>query len=316
MQAPIPATSPALPRLLLYLLAVMVGGALLAVPLFHLGQAAREWLQAGSAGESAPGRWLLSEIKRAHFTRYFNRAVLVCAILFIWPCLRGLRIDRRLLPAWQPSWAALRQFLTGFALAAGLLLVMGFVFLKAGAYQLRPAPGWDRLGEPITAALGASVVEEFFFRALLLGLLLGSMTRRSAVAWAVFIFAIVHFMKPPDGWQLADDQVAWHSGFAVLGQIARGFGDIDFLLAEFATLAAVGWALTQARLRTGSLWPGIGLHAGWVFGLKWFSGLTFHVKGWLPWIGPNLKVGLVPLVMVILTGWLALRLLPKHEESA
>ncbi|MCA1962611.1 MAG: CPBP family intramembrane metalloprotease [Prosthecobacter sp.] len=309
------APSPALARLLLYLLAVMLGGALLAAPFYHLGQAARDWLEATSAGDTGPGRWLLSEIRRAHFTRYFNRAVLVSAILFIWPCLRGLRMDRRYLPSWRLSWAAPRQFLIGFSLAAGLLLLMGFVFLKAGAYQLRPVPGWGRLAEPITAALGAGVVEEFFFRAWLLGLLLGSMTRRPAIVWAVFIFAIVHFLKPPDGWQIADSQVTWHSGFSVLAQIARGFGDMDFLLAEFATLAAVGWALTQARLKTGGLWAGIGLHAGWVFGLKWFSGLTLHIKGWLPWIGPNLKVGLVPLAMVLLTGWLALRLLPQAEDS-
>jgi hypothetical protein len=39
-----------------------------------------------------------------------------------------------------------------------------------------------------------------------------------------------------------------------------------------------------------------------------------YQKGWLPWIGPNLKIGLVPLVMVLITGWLALRLLPRQEH--
>ncbi len=315
MQAPMPITSSPLPRLLLYLLAVMVGGALLATPLFHLGQQTQAWLEDNSWGSSGPGRWLRAEIQRAHFTRYFNRAVLVCAILFIWPCLRGLRLQRDHLPSWTLTPKALRSFGIGFSLAAGLLLLMGFLFIQGGAYQLRPNPGWLKLGEPITAALGASLVEEFFFRTLLLGLLLGSMPRRAAIFWAVFIFAMVHFLKPPVGWQIADEQITWASGFVVLGQIALGFSDIQFLLAEFATLAAVGWALTQARLQTGALWGSIGLHAGWVFGLKWFSGLTLHLKGWLPWIGPNLKVGLVPLVMVLFTGWLALRQLPRHQET-
>jgi membrane protease YdiL (CAAX protease family) len=315
MQAPMPNTSSPLPRLVLYLLAVMVGGALLAPLLFQLGQQTQAWLEGSPMGDSGPGHWLLSEIKRAHFTRYFNRAVLVCALVFIWPCLHGLRLQRDRLPSWKLSAQALKSFGIGFSLAAGLLLLMGFLFIEFGAYQLRPSPGWMKLKEPITAALGASLIEEFFFRALLLGLLLGSMTRRPAVFWAVFIFAIVHFLKPPEGWQIADDQITWASGFIVLGQMALGFSDMQFLLAEFATLAAVGWALTRARLQTAALWAGIGLHAGWVFGLKWFSGLTFHVKGWLPWIGPNLKVGLVPLAVVLVTGWLALQLLPREQET-
>jgi|JI6StandDraft_1071083.scaffolds.fasta_scaffold02014_6 membrane protease YdiL (CAAX protease family) len=310
MQADKPRPTSALPKLLLYLLVVMLGGALLAPLLFDLGQSALPWLKSSSSGL---GQWLANAIDRAHFTRFFNRAVLVCALVFIWPFLRSVQLDRSLLPAWRPFTSGLRQWLTGFALAAGLLLLMGFVFYQLGAYRLRAEPGWMKLGEPITAALGASIVEEFFFRALLLGLLLRTMTTRSAIFWATFIFAIVHFLKPPEGWKIADDQVVWHSGFAVLAQIARGFGDFDFLIAEFATLFAVGWALTHARMQTGSLWAGIGLHAGWVFGLKWFTGLMSYQKGWLPWIGPNLKIGLVPLVLVLLTGWLALRLLPRKE---
>jgi membrane protease YdiL (CAAX protease family) len=99
----------------------------------------------------------------------------------------------------------------------------------------------------------------------------------------------------------------------VIGQIFGHFGHMDFLLAEFATLCAVGWVLVMARLRTGRLWAGIGLHAGWVFGLKYFSSLTRGSKElrageWLPWIGTNLKIGLVPLVVVLLTGWIVLRL--------
>ncbi|MBV6500602.1 MAG: hypothetical protein CJBNEKGG_03086 [Prosthecobacter sp.] len=315
MQADMPRPSSALPKLLLYLLAVMVGGALFAPVLFDLGHQVLAWMKTSPVGESGPARWLAASIDRASFTRFFNRAVLVCALLFIVPLLRSLKLDRSLLPSWKPLSTGLRQWLLGFVLAAGLLLLMGFTCHEMGAYRLRSSPGWTRLGEPITAALGAGIVEEIFFRALLLGLLLRTMTVRSAVFWSTFIFAIVHFMKPPDGWKLADDQVVWSSGFAVLAQIARGFGDIDFILAEFATLFAVGWVLTQARMRTGMLWAGIGLHGGWVFGLKWFSGVMSPLPGWLPWIGPNLKVGLLPLVMVLLTGWITLRLLPRQPQA-
>jgi uncharacterized protein len=314
MQAAMPAPTSALPKLVLYLLAVMLGGALLSAPLFDLGKSTQAWLESSPTGSSGLGKWLLSEIQRAHFTRYFNRSVLICAIVFIWPFLRWVRLDRSLLPKWQPLSVGLRQGFIGFVLAAGLLLLLGLLFYQAGAYRLRPHPGWLKFGEPITAALGAGIIEEFFFRALLLGLLLRTMTARSAVFWATFIFAIVHFLKPPEGWQIPDDQVVWTSGFAVLGQIALGFSSIQFLLAEFATLFAVGWVLTQVRMQTGALWAGIGLHGGWVFGLKYFSALTLHQAGWLPWIGQNLKIGLAPLVTVLFTGWLASRFLAAKQS--
>lgn len=313
MQAANTGHSSALPKLLLYLAAVMLGGALLATPLFHLGQATHEWLTTSSIGSTGVGAWLLKEIERAHFTRYFNRAVLICALAFIWPFIRWVRLDRSLLPVWRPFGLGFKQWLLGFCLAAGLLLLLGFLFLKMGAYQLRPSPSWFKFSEPITAALGAGIIEEFFFRGLLLGLLLRTMTVRWALIAGTFVFAIVHFMKPPEGWQIADAEVTWTSGFLVLRKIAEGFGDVDFLLAEFATLFAVGWVLAQARMKTGALWAGIGLHGGWIFGLKYFSALTRHQEGWLPWVGSNLKVGLMPLLVVLFTGWLAMRLMPTNH---
>jgi len=309
MQAASPGSSPALPKLLLYLLAVMLGGALLAVPLFHLGKAAHGWLSTPAWQEVGAAKWLLKEIERAHFTRYFNRAVLVCAIVLIWPFMRWVKLDRSLLPTWKPFSTGIKQWALGFFLASGLLLLLGFGFFKLGAYQLNSAPRWFKFGEPITAALGAGIVEEFFFRSLLLGLLLRTMSTRAALTACTFVFAFVHFLKPPEGWQIEDAAVTWSSGFLVLKQIAAGFGDVQFLLAEFTTLFAVGWVLAQVRMQTGGLWAGIGLHGGWVFGLKYFSALTNYNSGWLPWIGPNLKIGLAPLLMVIFTGWIVTRLL-------
>lgn len=309
MQAASPGSTPALPKLLFYLLAVMFGGALLAVPLFHLGKAAHGWLSGSSMHDAGVVKWLLGEIERAQFTRYFNRAVLVCAIVFVWPFMRWVRLERTLLPAWRPSGAGFRQWAFGFFLASGLLLALGFIFLKLGAYQLRPDPRWWKLGEPITAALGAGIVEEFFFRGLLLGLLLRTMSESRAMLALTFVFALVHFLKPPEGWQISDADVTWSSGFLVLKQIAAGFGDVHFLLAEFATLFAVGWVLARVRIQTGALWAGIGLHGGWVFGLKYFSALTLYTGSWLPWIGANLKIGLMPLCTVLLTGWITSRLL-------
>lgn len=311
MQAVMPKPSPALPKLILYLIAVMLGGALLAPALYDFGQVGAAWLGSHPLGETAAGQSLLHSIRRAHFTRYFNRSALICAIIFIWPFLRWVKLDCSLLPSWKPFNTGLKQWGLGFVLASGLLLLLGFLFLGAGAYRLRPVPGWSHFSEAVSAALGASLVEEFFFRSLLLGLLLRTMPIRVALFWSTFVFALVHFLKPPENWQIPSHQIDWASGFLVLGQIAKGFGNFQFLLAEFATLFAVGWVLTSVRLQTGALWAGMGLHAGWVFGLKYFSGLTLYQKGWLPWVGMNLKIGVAPLLTVLLTGWLTGLLLQK-----
>ena len=307
MQPGNPSNYADLQRLVLFIFGVLIAGALLSVPLFQGAQWALRTLHA--TADTAPS-WPLNEIAKAGFERYFNRAILVSALCGLPLMVRASRGKDRILPPLAPGRTDLRQWLTGFVLAGGLLLALGWAFCRAGVYQMNPKPGWTALGQPITAAVGASLVEEILFRGFILGLLLRSLGARSALFWTTFIFAIVHFLKPPAGFSLPASQVNWHSGFDVIGAIFGHFGNVDFLLAEFFTLFAVGWVIGQARLTTGSLWPGMGLHAGWVFGLKYFSLLTHGSKALnrgdhLPWIGENLKIGLVPLAVILLTGWLA-----------
>jgi len=313
-----PSSRSALPPLFAYLAALLVGGALLAPVLFDLGKWAQSWLADSSMRDWGVVKWLLSEIERAHFTRYFNRAVLLLAIALLWPLLKTIRLDRSVLPAFAPAASGLKQGLTGFLLAAGLLFGLGLLFIQNGIYMLKPDAAWLKLSAHVTAAFGAGIVEELFFRGALLGILLRTMKPKTAFFWCTFIFAIVHFLRPPGDWQLADAEVRWHSGFAVLVRLFSGFGDPRIFLAEFLTLAAVGAVLASTRLRTGRLWLPIGLHAGWVFGLKYFTALTIPSGALnrgeiLPWIGSNLKIGLAPFATVLLTGFIASRLFRPQE---
>lgn len=293
----------------------MLGAAILS-PLLCWGG---HWLL-GVLPESGSFGWLRHEIAKAEFPKFFGRAVLICALLGLWPLIRWAGFDRSLFPKWAPLGTGLRELGVGFIFAAGLLLLLGWYYLHAGIYKLRPQPAWSAVGPPLFTALCVGFIEEFFFRGALLGLLLRSTSRWKAVFWGTFIFAIVHFMRPPEGVTVPADRTHWGSGFEMIGLIARGFGDLDFLLAEFLTLFAVGWVVALGRVRTGRLWVGIGLHAGWVFGLKYFSALTGTSKAlragdYLPWVGINLKVGLVPFVVVSLTGvvvfWLLARIQPR-----
>jgi membrane protease YdiL (CAAX protease family) len=257
---------------------------------------------------------VMKEITRAGFERFFNRSVQLCALLGLPLLVRAARGGARLLPSLRFNGRSAVELLVGFVFAAGVLLALGSAYCQWQLYTVRAdAPLWS-VGTPIMAAMGAGIGEELIFRGLILGMMLRSMSTTRALFCSTFLFAIVHFIKPPDDLHLDPMKVEWSTGFWLLGRIASHFSQWDVLLAEFGTLFAVGWVLASARVQTGKLWAGLGLHAGWVFSLKYFSQLTRTSKplragDYLPWIGDNLKVGLVPLVVVLLTGGCVLMML-------
>ena len=257
---------------------------------------------------------VLREITRAGFERFFNRSVQFAALLGLPILIRASRGGERLLPSLRFDGRSFFELLLGLVMAGGVLLGLGAVYCHWGLYAVRTAAPWSAVGLPITAALGAGIGEELIFRGLILGMMLRSMSVRRAIFASTFLFAIVHFIKPPDDLHIDPMNIEWSTGFWLLGRIVAHFSQWDVLLAEFGTLFAVGWVLASARVQTGRLWAGLGLHAGWVFSLKYFSQVTRSSKAlsaghYLPWVGDNLKVGLVPLVVVLLTGALALALL-------
>ena len=312
-----PIVSHDLLKLTLYVVAVLIGGALLSPWLVSGGQ----WLLATfNPSQTEPPSGLLKEIHKADFSRYFSRATQICAVLLLFPLIRSTGLNRSLIPSWTPARSGLTHYLLGFILAATLLLALGWAFCQNTIYRLRPDPAWTAFTTPLTAALGAGILEELFFRGAILGLLLRTLRPLPALLFSSALFAFVHFLRPPETWSLPLNEVTWTSGFQALSAILATFKNTDFLLAEFATLFAVGCVLAAARLRTGQLWASMGLHGGWVFGLKYFSALTLGSKALragdhLPWIGLNLKIGLAPLLVITLTGLITLRLLPRTQNS-
>jgi membrane protease YdiL (CAAX protease family) len=140
----------------------------------------------------------------------------------------------------------------------------------------------------------------------LLGLVLRVWPPRAALIFVSTVFAAVHFLQAPPELVIRDGIQAG-TGFWLVGKILTVFGNANFLLAECATLWLAGWVLGAARLRTRSLWLPIGLHAGWIFGIGMYAGLTRASRAvrrdeYLPWIGETLKSGLVPLAVLALTG--------------
>lgn len=292
-------------KILLYLVATIVLGALLAPVLFHAGQyIVREaWFAEGPA----PLAYLHGALERSPFSRYFNRAIMIVALLGLIPLIRSLRFrgweDLQL----QKNPCALMDAAAGSLLAAGFLLLMGASFLYMGFFVPEDEAEWDIIPKLLATAVTVSLIEEVFFRGAMLGVCLRRLNVLFSVIVTSAIYSLVHFLKPPRQ-RLSVDEVHWLSGFDLVGLAFGRFLDLQTVAAEFLTLLVLGLVLAVMRLRTRSLWLPIGLHAGWVFGYQLFNKNTDDsptIEQWAPWVGEDLKIGLIPLIIITITGALA-----------
>jgi membrane protease YdiL (CAAX protease family) len=277
-------------RLLVYLLATVLVGALLAPCLYWAAQ----WLVAHG---------FLTFLGRYDFETFFHRALLVAALILLWPLVRALEVrsvnDLELVP--NRRWR--RDLLAGFIFSAIPLLCCGAILIASPTFSIRGAINWPGFLKVIPAALVVPLIEELFFRGLVLGILLKSGRRYMSIFVTSALYSIVHFLKAPDR---TSEHVTWFSGFNSIAHAFVQFADPLLVAAGFTTLFLIGWILADARLQTRSLWLAIGLHAGWIFTSGAFNKIVRHDVIVLPWLGKNLLVGIVPLGVACLT-WLIMR---------
>jgi membrane protease YdiL (CAAX protease family) len=285
-------------RLLVYLLATVLLGALLAPPLFWAAQ----WLI---------GHGWLTFLSRFDFETFFHRALLVAAVILLWPLARSLsarsRADLEIEP--NPRWR--RDLLVGFICSAIPLLCCGAILLATPIFSVRNIIDWGGVGKAVAAAAVVPLIEESFFRGLILGLLLKSGRRFLAMFLTSALYSIVHFLKAPDH---TSTIVTWTSGFNSIAHAFVQFTDPILVAAGFTTLFLIGWILADARFQTRSLWLPIGLHAGWILTAGAFNKIARHDTIILPWLGKNLLVGIVPLAVAGVT-WLIVRVWLRQPNA-
>jgi uncharacterized protein len=289
-----------LAKFLVYLAAVITLGALLAPPLYWAAQALAE-------------HGIFRSLAAFKFEKFFDRAALLAAFALLWPAILWLRIkgwrDLGLEPdaRWRQHWVA------GFAIAAAIVAAMAFGYVESGVYRLRPAAPWGKLPLIALSAVTVGFLEEALFRGAILGLLRRTLRPYAALFWVTTLFAIVHFLKPDDTFD--PRPIGWLSGFALVPHVFHQFAEPMDLLAGFSTLFALGWLCGEAALRTRSLWMSIGLHTGVVFVKMSFAALSKRRETHLPWIGPELQIGLVP-VALFLVAWIIVILYLARENAA
>jgi membrane protease YdiL (CAAX protease family) len=286
-------------KLLAYLAATLLFGALLAPPLY--------W-----AVEAANARGWLTFLAQFDFEKFFHRALLIGALVFLWPLIRSLDVRSWRDLGLRPNPNRWRDAGVGFGVAAVPLFCFGALLLLVGVYSVRSTVAPIALLERTGAALVVPFLEEPLFRGLILGVSLRAATPLIATLVTSAFFSIVHFLKAPDE---TTTQVTWSSGFVSIANSFHQFHEPMLVLAGFTTLFLLGWILADARIRTGSLWLPIGLHSGWIFASAIFNKLARREFEALPWVGRNLLIGIAPLCVALIS-WAVLRTWLRHVERA
>ena len=239
-----------------YLAFVVVGGAFLAPWLWYLGQ----YLIAAD---------ILPQLKPFGFAKYLNRAVLILVIVGLWPFLKHVGMSDReqfgIVP--NPNWR--RDLWVGLAVALTILLACGLV--GVGLDYRKWTTGLPKVSTVVAVFAAAAVVsplEEGLFRGVLLSALLRRYQLKVAIAVQAAIFASLHFLKPTKAYRSYAGEVEPWTGFELLPHFLSGFSQPSKLIAGWLTLFAVGAVLGELKVRTRSLWLPIGVHAGWILGLK------------------------------------------------
>ncbi len=275
-------------KILAYLCGVLLLGGFFA-PLLYWG-----------AHALADGGWLVV-LKKYSFQKFFNRAMLLAAVVLFWPLLKGLGMEGWRPEAFRsdPEWKG--RLWRGFLLGFGAMVLLGVILWSVGVYRFSGLPGLAEVMPLAWSAVGVGLLEEVLFRGALTGLLLRGMGATGALWWTSGLFALVHFLKPDPSVKVT--QVEWFSGFALVPHAFHQFADVQLFVGGFGTLLVLGWVLGVALQRTGSLWMSIGFHIGLVLAKGVFLRSFRWVSECQPWAGSQIQVGLAPVAVLALAGY-------------
>ena len=246
-----------------YLGVVFFGSLAFAALLTHPVFWTAEWWHLRTGSRNA--QWLMSKGEIAIFDRLRWFAILVglpwlLRVCWSAPAMR-LPFDR----------TALRAGASAFALGLALVAVLAGVQLMAAPVTARPGSHWTRVLAFLSGGLVVGLVEETIFRGLVLRAVYTATRRPSwALVLTSIFFAYAHFGVPSGATVRAGSMIGFEAGPVIAWWTLAGI-TVDFDPARFGSLFLLGMVLGMVRLRSASLWPAIGLHAGVVFGMLAYS---------------------------------------------
>ena len=195
---PVPRRPGPILQIALYLAGVLLLGAFLAPLLYSSGKWLAGILVSFKQTSTPVLGWLANKLTIHEFDSYYNRAFLIAALSLLWPFLKWMRISRDSLGL-KKNPLRLADLLMGLLLAGAFLAFMGLVLLQLGAFTAKPGADWQSiLIQATLAAIGASLMEEWIFRGIFLGVALRAAKPWKAIVFVAAFFSILHLMQAPD----------------------------------------------------------------------------------------------------------------------
>jgi CAAX protease family protein len=262
-------------KILTYLLATVLLGAVLAPWIFWTGQYASKLR-------------FLGFLAGTDFQRFFNRSIFISAVLLLLPAVRWIGAKRFSNLGLTKDSRGLEHLVGGFLVSCGTILALGGALLALGDFDLKNPIPWHLLAPVALTAFSVAIIEELFFRGAILGLLRQSFAPVPAAVFVSMFFSIVHFLKPGREQMNA---VHWYSGFELLPRAFWQFSDPLLVAGGFVTIGILGLILAHATMRTSSLWLAIGIHSGLIFAKMGLNKLTRRLQDLTPWFGNDITVG-------------------------
>jgi uncharacterized protein len=215
------------------------------------------------------------------FSRVFDRVVMVVAVIYLFLFRKQFSLHEVQEAFCARSWRSeliqmpLRMLLT---FLVSIPVLVSLVDDEALMWTAKPTSYvLSKMLAVIPAALLISVIEESFFRLIILKNFSQKFAFPMAATLSSLLYAVAHFVSPVKTFQYSEFDL--FAGFRYLGVLTSRFGEPGVLEAGLG-LFLVGLVLCYALKASNSIYLCIGLHAGWVVIMKFAHYATEVVPGY------------------------------------
>ena len=245
---------------------------------------------------------------RFPFSSIFGRLFMVLGVILFFPCRHLLKIQSWSQLGLKPSRPWHCDFARGALIAVASFVavasLMSLLHVFTPFFRLSLSTAVERSFKALLTALTVGFFEEIFFRGVIFKGLLEDCKPVAAFVLSSLFYSAIHFIKPAEAVSFSGLD-PWVGIRYLIGSF-QPFLDPFPLLPGLFGLFLIGLVLSYAFLRTGSLYLSMGLHMGWVFGLKSIRVYGDYRRQDLGWLfgstDPKLVSGIAGWIGVVAVG--------------